>query len=76
MDRCTLDPDCGYGQHAAEAHPCGQPIHVGDPCRFCADPIQGVDGVAQPCPRCWMLIPDNLADAKALLALADLSVEP
>lgn len=75
-DRCTISPDCGYGPHLADAHPCGQPIRVGDPCRYCGEPITGdATGVPVPCPACWTPMPGNLADIKALLAAADLSAE-
>lgn len=73
---CTISPDCGYGPHARSDHPCGQPIHGGDPCKYCGDPIQAdAAGVPIPCPRCWTPIPANLADAKALLALGGLSLD-
>jgi hypothetical protein len=75
-NRCTLTPGCEFGPHEVSAHPCGKPIRVGDPCEFCGDPT-GADENGQPvaCPRCWIPIPANLADAKALLALGGFSVD-
>lgn len=68
---CTLTPGCGFPPHRATDHPCGQPIHVGDPCRFCGDPIAaGEDGGAAPCPKCWR--PITIADLKAIAAEAGL----
>lgn len=77
-ERCVLTPDCGFPPHAATDHPCGTPINVGDPCRFCGDPIAGNEqGVPQPCPTCWTSLDGlPLADIKGLLARADLSVTP
>lgn len=73
--QCTITPGCGFGEHLAAAHPCGQPIHVGDPCSYCAAPIAAdATGAPAPCPRCWTPMPGNLADIKALLATVDLSL--
>lgn len=66
-------PDCGYEPGHLRNHPCGQPHPPGDPCQFC-DKSTPLDG--GPCPDCWTLIPDNLADAKAILALGGLSLDP
>jgi hypothetical protein len=76
-NRCTLTLDCGFPPHAADAHPCGHPVRVGDPCRFCGDPtVADADGRPIPCPKCWIALDGlPLADIKGLLALGDLSVE-
>lgn len=70
---CTITPGCGWPRHDAAAHPCGSPHIPGSPCTYCRKPTPGDGG---PCPGCWTPIPPNLADAKALLALAGLSVSP
>lgn len=65
-------PVCTYEAGHDEQHPCGVPTEsIGDRCRFCGEVLASV-----PCPDCWTPIPDNLADAKALLALGDFSVKP
>lgn len=70
--RC--EPDCTYEPGHLGDHPCGLGHErPGDPCRNCSTPVP-LDG--SPCPECWTSIPDNLADAKALLALGDFSVDP
>ncbi len=73
MSRCQLTPNCTFDEHDAADHPCGIKHIPGSPCRYCgkATPLDG-----GPCPDCWTPIPENLADAKALLALGGLSVNP
>jgi hypothetical protein len=68
---CT--PGCGYASGHLSEHPCGQPHVPGSPCKYCrkATPLDG-----SACPDCWMPIPGNFADAKALLAKGGLSVDP
>lgn len=66
------EPGCGYEPGHLSSHPCGGPHTPGAPCRFCEAPTP-LDG--SPCPDCWTRVPDNLADAKALLALGRLSVD-
>lgn len=67
VPHCTLTPDCGFPPHEAAAHPCGQPVCVGDPCAYCGDPIGADDsGTPNPCPRCWR--PITIADVEALAA--------
>ena len=73
VTRCHLSPDCTFGPHEPRDHPCGRRHAPGEPRSFCGkdSPPSGA-----PCPDCWTPIPANLADAKALLALGDLSVNP
>ena len=70
-DRCHLSPDCTFGPHDASDHPCGVKHVPGSPCRYCgkASPSNG-----NPCPDCWTPIPENYADAKALLAKGGISL--
>lgn len=64
---------CEFPAHSIREHPHGKlPEKAGDPCRFCGEPVPD----PPPCGACWTPIPANLADAKALLALGDLSVDP
>lgn len=74
--QCTITPGCGFGVHRASDHPCGQPIHVGDPCSYCGDPTVGDENdMPIPCPACWISFEGlPLADIKGLLAEADLSL--
>jgi hypothetical protein len=77
IDQCIITPGCARGRHEASAHPCGGPwIKVGDPCQFCGAPLAGDEqGRPVPCPKCWISLEGlPLADIKALLAQADLSV--
>lgn len=77
-DHSTITPGCEFGPHAPDAHPCGKPVRVGDPCQFCGDPT-GADeqGRPVPCPKCWVSLDGkSLADLKALFALGDMSVSP
>lgn len=76
-ERCNLDPTCERGQHLASDHPCGGPwIKPGDPCTICGGPTDiDEQGGPVPCPKCWTVVTGlPLADIKALMARADLSV--
>jgi hypothetical protein len=72
-DRCDLSSDCTFGAHDASDHPCGRRHTPGSDCDYCGRPTPPN---GEPCPDCWTPIPANLADAKALLALGDLSLDP
>lgn len=63
-------PECTRPHDISET-PCGKQRTPGSPCDYCGNATP-LDGSA--CPDCWTPIPENLADAKALLALGGLSV--
>lgn len=69
--RCALSPDCTFGAHDPAEHPCGKRHIPGAPCGHCGKPTS-LDG--SPCPDCWTPIPENYADAKALLARGGISL--
>lgn len=67
------DPDCEYEPGHLDKHPCGRHVELpGSPCRFCEKAVP-LDGSA--CPDCWIPVPDNLADAKALFARIGLDLQ-
>jgi hypothetical protein len=65
--RCERSPDCEF--EPGHISPCGKPVRPGDPCEFCGDPQEVIDGQVQSCPKCWVRIEDMApADIRALFA--------
>lgn len=63
-------PTCAFDVGHDGDHPCSTaPEQVGDPCHFCGGRLTAV-----PCAECWMPVPADLADQKALFAGIGLSV--
>lgn len=60
---CNISPDCTFGLHAPDAHPCGKRHIPGSPCDYCRKPTPITGG---PCPDCWQTI--TIADFKGLMA--------
>jgi hypothetical protein len=64
------EPVCAFEAGHEAQHPCGVfGERVGEPCRFCGKTL-----ASPPCTDCWMPVPGNLADAKALFALGGFSL--